>query len=144
MEQRQVAIPGRRLPGWHGSPCQPGSRLSVIHPAHAHGRTRCVERVRAAVEDAVRAEADHGGGGEIPGEKLFVAQADAVARGDYPLYHYLYVACRPHESIRGTMFVTHLTSDRGQRQVERAGYLPARHPMREIALTTHPLGKTGR
>lgn len=69
---------------------------------------------------------------------------DAVARGDYPLYHYLYVACRPHESIRGTMFVTHLTSDRGQRQVERAGYLPARHPMREIALTKNPLGKTGR
>lgn len=69
---------------------------------------------------------------------------DAVALGDYPLYHYLYVACRPHESIRGTMFVTHLTSDRGQRQVERAGFLPARHPMREIVLTTHAPGKTGR
>lgn len=69
---------------------------------------------------------------------------DAVAYGDYPLYHYLYVACRPHDSIRGTMFVTHLTGDRGQRQVERAGYLPARHPMREIVLTTHPLEKTSR
>lgn len=68
---------------------------------------------------------------------------DAVASGDYPLYHYLYVACRPHDSIRGTMFVTHLTSDRGQRQVERAGYLPARHPMREIVLTTHAPGKPG-
>lgn len=65
-----------------------------------------------------------------------------IGYGRYPLYHYLYAACRPEGGVSGTMFVTHLTSDRGQRQVERAGQLPARQVLREIYLTTHPVGQS--
>lgn len=65
---------------------------------------------------------------------------EQIGYGEYPLYHYLYVACLANGSIRGSMFVTHLTSDRGQRHVERAGYLPARQPVRQIYLTRKPLG----
>lgn len=65
---------------------------------------------------------------------------EQIGYGEYPLYHYLYVACLANGSIRGSMFVTHLTSDRGQRHVERAGYLPARQSIRQIYLTRHPLG----
>jgi DNA-binding transcriptional LysR family regulator len=63
-----------------------------------------------------------------------------IGYGEYPLYHYLYVACLAGGSIRGSMFVTHLTSDRGQRHVERAGFLPARQSIRQIYLTRKPLG----
>ena len=63
-----------------------------------------------------------------------------IGYGEYPLYHYLYVACLAHGSIRASMFVTHLTSDRGQRHVERAGFLPARQVMRPVYLTRKPLG----
>ncbi len=65
---------------------------------------------------------------------------EQIGYGEYPLHHYLYVACLAHGSIRASMFVTHLTSDRGQRHVERAGFLPARQPVRQIYLTRHPLG----
>jgi hypothetical protein len=63
-----------------------------------------------------------------------------VGYGEYPLYHYLYIACLANGSTRGAMFVTHVTSDRGQRQVERAGFLPARQTVRQIYLTRRPLG----
>jgi ABC-type phosphate transport system substrate-binding protein len=65
---------------------------------------------------------------------------EQIGYGEYPLYHYLYVACLAHGSVRASMFVTHLTSDRGQRHVERAGYLPARQVMRQIYLSRRPLG----
>lgn len=65
---------------------------------------------------------------------------EQIGYGEYPLYHYLYVACLSGGSIRGSMFVTHLTSDRGQRHVERAGFLPARQSVRQIYLTRKPLG----
>ena len=65
---------------------------------------------------------------------------EQIGYGEYPLYHYLYIACLANGSIRGSMFVTHLTSDRGQRHVERAGFLPARQSVRQIYLTRHPLG----
>ena len=66
-----------------------------------------------------------------------------IGYGDYPLFHYLYAACLANGSVRGAMFVTHLTSDRGQRQVERAGLLPARQTARAIVITRHPLGGNG-
>ncbi|HEX9640715.1 MAG TPA: substrate-binding domain-containing protein [Candidatus Krumholzibacteria bacterium] len=62
-----------------------------------------------------------------------------VAAGSYPLYHYLYAATRPDVSIHGAKLVTHLVSDRGQRQVWRCGALPARIAGREILLNTRPL-----
>jgi ABC-type phosphate transport system substrate-binding protein len=67
---------------------------------------------------------------------------EAIGYGEYPLYHYLYAACIANSSVRGAMFVTHLTSDRGQRQVERAGFLPARQTSRTIYLTRRPPGGT--
>jgi hypothetical protein len=60
--------------------------------------------------------------------------------GDYPLHHKLYVACRATGGIEGTKFVTHLASDRGQRQVRRAGAVPARNVAREIVITRDPPG----
>jgi DNA-binding transcriptional LysR family regulator len=67
---------------------------------------------------------------------------EEIAYGEYPLIHHLIAACRAGGSIEGSMFVTYLTSDRGQRQIERAGVLPARHTLREIVLTRGPIGKT--
>lgn len=67
---------------------------------------------------------------------------EQVGYGEYPLYHYLYAACLANGSVRAAMFVTHLTSDRGQRQVERAGVLPARQTLRPIVLTRQPVGSS--
>jgi len=75
------------------------------------------------------------------GQKPIPATYENVASGDYPLFHYLYVSCRSRGGIQGTKFVTHVTSDRGQRQIERAGFLPARLVLREIYLTKHPIGQ---
>lgn len=63
-----------------------------------------------------------------------------VADGTYPLYHYLYVACRTHGGIQGAKFLTHISGDRGQRQIERAGFLPSRQVLREVILTRSPVG----
>jgi ABC-type phosphate transport system substrate-binding protein len=65
---------------------------------------------------------------------------ERIGYGEYVLYHYLYAACLANGSVRGAMFVTHLTSDRGQRQIERAGFLPARQTSRTIYLTRRPIG----
>jgi ABC-type phosphate transport system substrate-binding protein len=67
---------------------------------------------------------------------------ERIGYGEYPLFHYLYVACLANGSVRAAMFVTQLTSDRGQRQIERAGVLPARQTARPIILTRHPVGRT--
>jgi ABC-type phosphate transport system substrate-binding protein len=64
-----------------------------------------------------------------------------VAAGSYPLYHYLYVACQADGSLQGSKFVTHVTSDRGQRQIARAGFVPSRLVLRQIYLTRHPVGQ---
>ncbi|TFG41858.1 MAG: hypothetical protein E4H48_05455 [Syntrophobacterales bacterium] len=64
-----------------------------------------------------------------------------VATGAYPLHHRLYLACRENGSREGGKFLTHLASARGLRQVERAGVIPDRQVLREIYLTTTPLGE---
>lgn len=79
---------------------------------------------------------DRGGAAAMP-------DYERIGYGDYPLFHYLYAACLANGSVRGAMFVTHLTSDRGQRQIERAGFLPARQTARAIVITRHPVGETG-
>jgi ABC-type phosphate transport system substrate-binding protein len=66
---------------------------------------------------------------------------ESTAGGDYPLYVTLYVACRTNGGIEGAKFVTHLTSGRGQRQIERAGCIPARQVLREIILTNGAPGE---
>jgi ABC-type phosphate transport system substrate-binding protein len=68
---------------------------------------------------------------------------EAIGYGEYPLYHYLYAACLSSASISGNMFLSYLVSARGQRQVEREGWLPAKRPLREVVLTTDPVGKPG-
>ena len=60
----------------------------------------------------------------------------SVADGSYPLTHHLWVVCRPRARGAASMFVTYLTSARGQRLVEREGFLPARRVAREVYLTT--------
>jgi ABC-type phosphate transport system substrate-binding protein len=67
---------------------------------------------------------------------------EKIGYGEYPLHHYLYVACLANGGVRAAMFVTQLTSDRGQRQIERAGVLPARQTARSIVLTRNPVGST--
>ncbi len=67
----------------------------------------------------------------------------AVAVGEYPLYHYLYVSCRPDGGPLASGFVSFLYSGRGQRLVEREGFLPAREVPREIQLSHKPYVKVG-
>lgn len=81
----------------------------------------------------VKLRSDSGSAAASPGY-------EQVGYGEYPLYHYLYAACLANGSVRAAMFVTHLTSDRGQRQIERAGVLPARQTLRPIVLTRQPVG----
>lgn len=66
-----------------------------------------------------------------------------VASGDYPLHHYLYVACRGAGSLEGVKFLTHLGSARGLRQVEATGVIPVRLVARTIQLSRDPVGRTG-
>lgn len=90
--------------------------------------------------------------GPPPGVRFLAGRADPdsaaalptyenVARGTYPLHHVLLVACRATGGRQGGLFVTHLASDRGLRQVERAGVIPARQVSREIHLTRDPLAE---
>ncbi len=58
----------------------------------------------------------------------------AVAAGEYPLLVFLYLCHREDASVETAKLVTHLTSPRGQRQIERAGFLPARRVLREVLL----------
>jgi ABC-type phosphate transport system substrate-binding protein len=80
---------------------------------------------------------------KAPGEPAFTANPQSVATGDYPLFHYLYVSCRPGSSGLASGFVTYLYSGRGQRLVTRAGYLPAREVPHLIQLDNRPIGAEG-
>jgi ABC-type phosphate transport system substrate-binding protein len=64
-----------------------------------------------------------------------------VASGAYPLFVSLFVASRTHGGIQGGKFVTHLASGRGQRQIERAGCIPAKQVLREVYLTNQAVGE---
>ena len=66
---------------------------------------------------------------------------DTVAAGAYPLHLSLFVACRAGGGIQGGKFVTHLAGGRGQRQIERAGCIPAKKVPHEVLLTNRPLGE---
>jgi ABC-type phosphate transport system substrate-binding protein len=78
---------------------------------------------------------------ETSSDAGFAATYENVVAGDYPLYVSLFVACRADGDIQGGKFVTHLSSGRGQRQVERAGCIPARQVPHEVFLTTRALGE---
>jgi ABC-type phosphate transport system substrate-binding protein len=78
-----------------------------------------------------------------PEERAVTPVSEEVATGEYPLHHYLYVACRPRGGALASGFVSFLHSGRGQRLVAREGFLPARAVPREIHLTSEPVGKAG-
>lgn len=63
-----------------------------------------------------------------------------VGHGVYPLRHRFYLACRADARGEVAKFVTFASSARGQRLVERAGFLPARQVLREILLDDRPMG----
>jgi len=67
---------------------------------------------------------------------------EAIVSGDYPLYHYLYAASRENGGALGAMFLTYLTSNRGQRHVEKAGFLPTREIQRTVVVSRTPIGRT--
>jgi phosphate transport system substrate-binding protein len=78
-----------------------------------------------------------------PEQPAAVPRDEEVATGEYPLFHYLYVACRPQGGTLASGFVTFLHSGRGQRLVAREGFLPARNVPREIQLSSEPVVKAG-
>lgn len=82
----------------------------------------------------------------VVGEGDVAVSPDAanIATGDYPLHHFLYVACRGAGGIEGGKFVTHMAGARGLRQVERAGVVPARQVARTIQLSRDPVGAGSR
>jgi phosphate transport system substrate-binding protein len=74
-------------------------------------------------------------------DAAFTARHEDVAAGDYPLFHYIYVACRRAPGAAAAGFVTFLFSGRGQRLVARLGYLPARDVPRLVQLVSRPIGE---
>lgn len=84
----------------------------------------------------LRALAVAAAGGGAPARPL----SEEIASGAYPLWHYLHIGCRGRGGIQASKFVTHLTSPRGQRQIERTEFLPARVLPREILLDRRPPG----
>lgn len=65
---------------------------------------------------------------------------EAVGQGFYPLVHSLYVACRASARGEPAKFLTFASGARGQRIIERAGFLPARQFLREILLDGSSVG----
>ncbi len=63
-----------------------------------------------------------------------------IASGDYPLYHYLYVACLQRGGALASGFVTMMQGQHGQVFIRREGFLPARDVAREIQLANRPVG----
>ncbi len=106
-------------------PASLGFASTLVLPEDLSARALRVVRIQGALAESA----------STPGE-------EEIATGDYPLYHHLYVSCRPDGGIQGSMFVTYLYSGRGQRLVKRLGFLPAREVAREVILTTTPIGKT--
>jgi hypothetical protein len=53
------------------------------------------------------------------------------------------VGCLPHGDDQGDMFVTSVTSPRGQRQIEQTDYLPAQHVPRVVYVNRNATGSSG-
>jgi phosphate transport system substrate-binding protein len=108
------------------------------------------DRTALGIVSTLALPADLGGEGvrfvpirKSPEALAFTANKQDVATGEYPLFHYLYVSCRPGSGALASGFVTFLFSGRGQRLVSRAGFLPAREIPRPIQLTSRPIGSNG-
>jgi ABC-type phosphate transport system substrate-binding protein len=89
---------------------------------------------------------------ELPADVRVLAVRDAggsaavhpedatTASGEYPLWTYLYLCCLHPGDMQGSKFVTHVTSARGQRQIEWTDYLPAQLVPREVYIDRRPIG----
>lgn len=66
---------------------------------------------------------------------------EEIADGSYPLHHYLYAGLREGGDVQARKFITYLTSDSGQRGIERAGFLPQRRVLREVHLSKKAIGE---
>ena len=75
-----------------------------------------------------------------PGTTAVDPLPDEIAAGDYPLYHYLYVACLQRGGALASGFVTMMQDQHGQVFIRREGFLPAREVAREIQLANRPVG----
>jgi ABC-type phosphate transport system substrate-binding protein len=73
-----------------------------------------------------------------PAKRPMAPDAEDIASGEYPLWSYLYISCRPQGGAQGAKFVTYLTSQHGQRQIEHTEFLPVQQVMREIHLNRSP------
>lgn len=69
-----------------------------------------------------------------PAKRAMAPDAEDIASGDYPLWSYLYVSCRPQGGAQAAKFVTYLTCQHGQRQIEHTEFLPVQQVLREIYL----------
>jgi ABC-type phosphate transport system substrate-binding protein len=79
--------------------------------------------------------------GPAPGAAPVSATYEKIGTGEYPLVHTLHVVARPGGGVAAAMLLTYLVGDDGQRQIERAGYLPARRALRTVVLSTDPIGE---
>jgi ABC-type phosphate transport system substrate-binding protein len=73
------------------------------------------------------------------GTRAVLPRPGDIAGGGYPLYHYLYLSCRPDPDPQPRTFVDFMVNGRGQRLVEREGYLPARQVARIVQIVQKPL-----
>jgi ABC-type phosphate transport system substrate-binding protein len=70
-----------------------------------------------------------------PGAPAVTADNLTLSNGEYPLWSYLYVACRKRGDMQAAKFVTYVTGPRGQRQIEQTPYLPATLAPRAVVLS---------
>jgi len=75
-----------------------------------------------------------------PGAAAGSPSPERIVGGGYPLYHYLYAACRSHAGALAAGFVSFMQGEQGQALVRREGFLPAQEIAREIELGQMPVG----
>lgn len=73
-----------------------------------------------------------------PGAPAVTADNLTLSNGEYPLWSYTYVACRKRGDMQASKFVTYVTGNRGQRQIEQTPYLPATLVPRSVVLNREP------
>ncbi len=66
---------------------------------------------------------------------------EEIAEGRYPFYHHLYASICGGGNAQARKFLTYLSSDSGQRVIERAGFLPQRRVLREVHLSKKSIGE---
>ncbi len=81
--------------------------------------------------------------GEASNAPMIEPTGENIASGMYSLYYTLYIASLSKGGTEGARFVTHLNSARGQRQIERTAFLPARREPRKVEITRGAPGGPG-